>query len=202
MILLLSAAVGIAFGLLSGGRLKNGAHYPLRGIWLPIAALAVKAGAAWLLEPQVGAVAVCLVQYALVFAFLLLNAALGVWPALVFAGASSNCLVILLNGGCMPVSASLMGAGTERAKLLAEGRIYAYCPAGPDTIAPFLGDVLRVGPAGMPAGFASAGDVVLCFGIALLCFRMTRRRVSGPNGAGTEKQDTTQGNTEKTSAAR
>jgi hypothetical protein len=174
MILFASAAIGIVIGLLSGGRLKNAAHYPLKGLVLPVIAFCVKTGASWLLEPQTGAVAVCVAQYTLIFVFLALNAARVWWPALVFIGSASNFLVILLNGGCMPVSVSLMGVETARAALLLDGGIYAYCAAGPDAVVPFLGDVLRIGPVGMPLGFASAGDVVMCIGASLLCFQMTR----------------------------
>jgi len=198
MILLLSAIAGIVLGLLFGGRLKNCAAYPLRGIWLPIAAFCVKTAAAWLLKPQTGAVAVCIIQYALVFAFIALNMIRGWWPALVFAGSLSNFLVILLNGGCMPVSASLLGTNTERTELLLDGRIYAYCAAGPDTALPFLGDVLRIGPAGAPAGFASIGDIVLCCGVALLCFQMTRWHKAEQSGPKDNDEYTTRG--KKTSA--
>jgi len=199
MILLLSAVAGIILGLLFGGRLKNGASYPLKGIWLPIAAFCVKTAAAWLLKPQTGAVAVCLVQYTLVFVFIALNMARGWWPALAFAGSFFNFLVILLNGGCMPVSAALLGTDTARAELLLDGRIYAYCASNPDTALPFLGDVLRVGPAGMPAGFASIGDIVLCCGVALLCFQMMRWREPQQSGQNGTNESTLHGKTKNIS---
>lgn len=176
MILLLSAVLGIGGGLLFGGSLRRCAHYPLRGAVLPILALAVKFGASLLFAPQRFAVLVCVAQYALVFFFLLLNRKLPVWPPILFAGAFSNFLVILLNGGCMPVPAALMGADSERGAALLAGKIYAYAAATPQTKLPFLGDMLRFGPAGMPLGFASAGDLAICAGIALLCFFMTRFR--------------------------
>ena len=61
-----------------------------------------------------------------------------------------------------------------KAFLLHAGKIYAYSAITERTVLPFLGDVLRLGPAGLPFGFASAGDIVLCAGVALLCFQMTR----------------------------
>ncbi|HRX58839.1 MAG TPA: DUF5317 family protein [Eubacteriales bacterium] len=198
MILLLSAVAGIVLGLLFGGRLKNCAAYPLKGFWLPVAAFCVKAVAAWLLRPQTGAIAVCLVQYTLIFAFIVINIARGLWPTLVLAGSVSNFLVILLNGGCMPVSTQLLVSGTERAEQLLNGQIYAYCVAGADTALPFLGDVLRIGSAGTPVGFASAGDIVLCCGIAILCFQMTRWKAYKGDGRGTGGRDTMHGRTEQT----
>ena len=174
MILLVAAALGIALGLASGGSFRSCAKYPLYGAMLPILALLLKAGASFLLEPQKLAETICILQYALVFSFLLLNAKHGLWPLLAFLGAFSNFVVILLNGGCMPVAASLMGTDAARIALLHAGKIYAYSAITERTVLPFLGDVLLLGPAGMPFGFASVGDIVLCAGVALLCFQMTR----------------------------
>lgn len=176
MILLVSAAVGVCLGLLTGGRLRRCAHYPLRAALLPILALVCKFGASWLFAPQRFAVTVCVLQYGLVFTFLFYNRKLPVWPPVLFAGAFLNFLVILLNGGCMPVSAALMGANSARAESLAAGDIYAYAAITPQTRLPFLGDVLRFGPSGQPMGFASVGDMVLCVAIVLLCVLMTRCR--------------------------
>jgi len=188
MILLLSAVLGIGLGLLSGGSVRRCAHYPLRGALLPIAALLIKFGASWLFEPQQFAVAVCVLQYALVFLFLLMNRKLAVWPVVLFAGSFSNFLVILLNGGCMPVSAALMGADSSRAAALRTGEIYAYAAVTTQTKLPFLGDVLRFGPAGMPLGFASAGDLVLCAGVVLLAIFMTRYRGTTAGGETAEPE--------------
>ena len=46
MILLGFAALGLIVGLLTGGSLRALAHYPLKALLLPIAAYALKAGAA------------------------------------------------------------------------------------------------------------------------------------------------------------
>ena len=59
MILLLVAAIGLLVGLASGGTLRGAAHYPVKGLLLPVFALAVKGSAAQLLQPQTGAVLVC-----------------------------------------------------------------------------------------------------------------------------------------------
>ena len=174
MMLLLFAALGILAGLACGGSLRGLGRYSLSGVLLPAAAFLLKAGAARLLTPQAGAVAVALLQYSLLFLFLLCNHRRPVWPLLAFAGTLSNFLVIVLNGGCMPVSASLLGGAGERLAQLAQGRIYAYCLMDGTTRLPFLGDVLRLGPAGMPLGYASIGDVVLCVGVGILFWQMTR----------------------------
>jgi len=174
MILLLFALAGIVLGLLFGGRFAHCAKYPLSGLILPVVALLIKTGASFLLTPQTGAVPVGIVQYALIFGFLLMNVRRSGWPLLIFSGSFLNFLVISLNGGCMPVSESLLIAGSERAQQLAAGEIYAYSAITPQTVLPILGDVIRIGPKGVPFGFASIGDILLGIGVALLCFQMMR----------------------------
>ncbi len=176
MILLFAAALGLLAGLMSGGSVKNLARYPLRGAFLPVLAYVVKLGAAALFRPQTGAVAVCVLQYGLLFAFLALHVRRPVWPTVAGAGVLANFLVILLNGGRMPVSAALLADGSERAARLAAGEIYAYAAADEATRLPFLGDVLRLGPSGAALGYASPGDLLLCAGVAILCFQMARYR--------------------------
>ena len=174
MILLLFAAIGLLVGLASGGTLRGAAHYPVKGLLLPVFALAVKGSAAQLLQPQTGAVLVCLMQYALLFVFLLWNHKRPVWPLFVFFGTLFNMLVIVVNGGCMPVAASLLGNAADRLTQLAAGEIYAYSLMDASTKLAFLGDMIRVGPAGLPIGFASAGDILLGIGVAILAFSMAR----------------------------
>lgn len=174
MILLIFAALGFLIGLVTGGSVHGLSRYALKGILLPVAALLLKSGAATLLAPQTGAVAVCLLQYALLFVFLLLNARRPIWPIVVFLGSFLNMLVIVLNGGCMPVSVTLLGGAGGRLAQITQGRIYAYCLLNETTKLPFLGDVIRVGPAGMPIGFASAGDILLGVGVAILAYQMTK----------------------------
>ncbi|MEA4914921.1 MAG: DUF5317 domain-containing protein [Christensenella sp.] len=177
MILLGFAAIGFIIGLLSGGSPRGVFRYTLKGIWLPIAAYALKAGAALLLTPQTGAVWVALIQYGLLFLFLFANRRRPVWPLFAFAGTLCNFLVIVFNGGCMPVSASLLSAAGERLTQLTEGHIYAYRLMDAATRLPFLGDIIRFGFANRPLGFASVGDLVLGIGVALLCWQMTRTAV-------------------------
>jgi hypothetical protein len=176
MILLIFALLGLLLGLLTGGSLRGLSHYPLKGAILPLAVLLLKAGAACILQPQTGALAVCLMQYALVFLFLLIHHRRPVWPLFVFFGSMMNLLVIALNGGCMPVAAGLLEGSSERLAQLSRGEIYAYRLMDETTRLPFLGDVIRLGPAGVPIGFASAGDAVLCAGVALLVFLMTKAK--------------------------
>lgn len=167
------AAIGILAGLLSGGMLRGLARYALRGVWIPLFAYLLKGGASLLLTPQTGAVAIALMQYSLLFLFILLNVRRPVWPLLAFAGTMMNFLVIVLNGGCMPVNAALL-QGTERLAQLKTGGIYAYCLISESTRLPMLGDVIRLGVGKSTIGFASIGDIVLCIGVGILFWQMTR----------------------------
>ena len=187
MMLLGFAALGIAAGLISGGSLRGLSRYALIGALIPLLAYLLKGGASLLLVPQVGSTAVCLAQYSLLFLFILLNARRPVWPLFAFAGTMMNFLVIVLNGGCMPVNAALL-EGTERLAQLKAGRIYAYCLMSENTRLPMLGDVIRLGTVNHTIGFASIGDVVLCVGVGLLFWQMTRAAKRGDKPAGAEEE--------------
>ncbi len=187
MILLGFAALGLIIGLLTGGSLRALAHYPLKALLLPIVAYALKAGAAFLLVPQRGAVLVAVVQYALLFLFLILNIRRPVWPLFAFAGTLLNFLVIVSNGGCMPVSPSLLGEAGIRLTQLAQGQVYAYCLTNASTRFAVLGDIIRIGSASRPLGFASIGDLLLGLGVGILCCQMTRRGQESANAVSKEQ---------------
>lgn len=173
MMLLGFAALGVVIGLICGGSIRGIGSYALRGALLPVAAYLIKALAARLLVPQTGAVVVCLLQYSLILLFILYNRRRPVWPLFTFAGTLMNFLVIVLNGGCMPVAKTLLDSG-ERLTQLAQGRIYAYCLMDEGTRLPWLGDIIRLGTRSNTLGFASIGDIVLCVGVGILFYQMTR----------------------------
>ena len=88
----------------------------------------------------------------------------------------------------MPVSPSLLGEAGARLTQLAQGRVYAYILMDATTRLPLLGDIIRVGAADRPLGFASIGDLLLGVGVAILCWQMTRE--AKPAGKGkTENRD-------------
>lgn len=176
MMLLGFAALGIVAGLIAGGSLRGFGRYPLVGLLLPVAAYLLKAGASVLLPPQTGALIICLVQYSLLFLFILLNHRRPIWPLFAFAGTMMNFLVIALNGGCMPVSARLLRDAAGRLDQLVQGRIYAYCLMDESTRLPQLGDIIRLGTADQTLGYASLGDIVLCIGVGILFWQMTRTK--------------------------
>jgi DHA3 family macrolide efflux protein-like MFS transporter len=80
--------------------------------------------------------------------------------ALISVGTFANVLVVLLNDG-MPVD---VAAATEIGPLPQTG---LHIALGPNTIFPFLGDIIPVGIAG---GMYSVGDVLIAFGGFLIPF--------------------------------
>lgn len=174
MILLALSVPGLILGLVTGGRIKHIGTHPVRGLWLPVAAFAIKALAARLLPPQAGAVPVCAVQYALLFIFLVQNRRYLAFMLPAGLGTLMNALAILLNGGCMPVDLCALPQSAIATAKLAAGEIYAYMPITAATKLPFLGDVLAVAPLSGLIGLASIGDILLSLGAACLCYMLTK----------------------------
>jgi uncharacterized protein DUF5317 len=98
----------------------------------------------------------------------------GVW--LVSAGAVLNLVVVLANGGRMPVSRELAARGSHI--LIDRGVVGQYVLMGPHTNLGWLADwVALPGPFGAGLNEAySPGDFVVAFGIAVVAFLATRRR--------------------------
>ena len=100
----------------------------------------------------------------------------GIW--LVTAGIAMNLLVVVLNGGRMPVDPALAGHGP--AQLSRAGFWASYVLRGPDTRLGWLGDwILIPRPAGLlfPQVY-SPGDLVAAAGLAATLFLATRPRPS------------------------
>jgi len=88
----------------------------------------------------------------------------GVW--LVTPGGAMNLLVILSNGGRMPVAAALAGT------LVQQGQIGQYTLMGSHSHLGFLADWISVPATG---GAYSPGDLVIAAGLALVAFLGVRR---------------------------
>jgi hypothetical protein len=92
-------------------------------------------------------------------------------------GGALNLLVVAVNGG-MPVSAGVIVQATAHAPADAVAGIESaslHIPLGAETNLPILADIM---PLPVPAfgAVVSAGDVVLCAGVAVfLVWAMTRR---------------------------
>jgi hypothetical protein len=175
MLLLLAVLLGIGVGLASGGRLGNLAAVRFRWPYLVIAALLIRelvlfkpfnrvAGIQFVYVIALAAVAVWTLWH--------LDRLRGVW--LVTIGVTLNLIVVLANGGHMPVAPSLAGSLVQR------GTIGQYTLMGPGTNLNWLGDWISwPGPMGAVFGEAySPGDLFVAVGVAVVVIFATRHRAS------------------------
>ena len=160
MLWLLALAVGLVLGLGAGGSITNLARLQFRWPLLLLAGIVVREVV--LLTPlnRVGGA-----QYAYAFSLAVIVAWTiwhfdrlpGIW--FVTAGGLLNLIVILANGGRMPVAPALAGV------LLKHGSIGQYTVMGPGTNLGWLGDWISLGP--FPEAY-SAGDLLIALGVALV----------------------------------
>ncbi|MGH2512066.1 MAG: DUF5317 family protein, partial [Candidatus Limnocylindrales bacterium] len=173
--------LGLVLGLLSGGHLGNIGRVRLRWTALIFLAVLVRYGAEALITRNI-APAVDLQVPLLVGASLILLA--GLWAnrqlpgmAMTFVGVLSNAIVLLVNGGRMPIWApSLAAAGFTPQDV--SPAIHTILPAAVDTnflahLGPFS-DVLPV-PLPVIANVVSIGDVLIAFGLAFFLFAIVQR---------------------------
>ena len=154
----------------TGGHLGRLAELRLRGLWLPVLALAVQVmittimpGGNRMLHDVLH-----VVTYVLLAGFLWANCRLPGVP-LVGAGAGMNWLAITLNGGVMPAAATAQrlaglhpGAGFHNSAHLAHPAL------------PWLGDIIPW-PGPLP-NVLSVGDCLIYAGTAVLLHRVCHRR--------------------------
>jgi hypothetical protein len=175
MLLPVAALAGLLAGLLSGGRVRHLLARRLRWPLVAVAALAVKTfghrpGLAtspitpWLYTLSLAALVAWVLWQRRRFP--------GIW--LVAAGMAVNLLVVVANGGRMPVRRVLAGHGLPQ--LLACGSWGQYLVAGPGTRLAWLGDAIHFpGVAGrlLPQAY-SAGDLLVTAGLLVTLFLATR----------------------------
>jgi len=161
----LAIAFGVALGLAGGGNLANLARLKFRWPLLLVAAVALRYVVIFTpLSHVEGAQYVYAASLAIIVLWTVWHLRLlpGVW--LVTLGGALNLIVVLTNGGRMPVDATL--AARQLGGILAQrGHIGQYTVMGPDTHLGFLGDWLSLGP--LPEAY-SPGDVLIAMGIALV----------------------------------
>ena len=161
----LAIVFGIVLGLAGGGNLSNLARLKFRWPLLLVAAVALRYVVIFTPLNRVdGAQYVYALSLALIVLWTVwhLRRLPGVW--LVTAGGILNLVVVLANGGRMPVDATL--AARQLGGVLAQrGHIGQYAVMGPDTHLNPLGDWLSLGP--LPEAY-SPGDLLIAMGIALV----------------------------------
>jgi hypothetical protein len=165
VLFLLAIVLGVVFGLITGGRIGNLARLRFRWPWLILAALLVReavvltplnrvAGAQYLYVLALLAV--------VVWTILHFDRLPGIW--LVAAGSTVNLVVIIANGGRMPVAPEFA------ATLVRHGNLGQYTIMGPGTNLNLLADWISLHP--VPEAY-SPGDVLIALGLAITVFIST-----------------------------
>jgi uncharacterized protein DUF5317 len=176
LLLLAGLVIGVLVGVATGGKLGNLSTLRFRWPYFVLGVLLVKEVV--LLTPLSRIDGMQFV-YAASLAALVgwtiwhLNLLPGVW--LVSVGTALNLLVVLANGGRMPVSQELAARGSHL--LVDRGFIGQYVLMGPHTNLSWLADWLALpGPIGavLPEAY-SPGDFVAALGIAVVSFLATKR---------------------------
>jgi hypothetical protein len=165
-VVIIFCSVLIAF--IRGGRLSNLNTTILRCPYLVIASFVVEFlirqygnTSAWAI------LAAFVVQYLLLFIFIAFNIKQR-YMKMIGLGVLSNFVVILFNGGAMPVSQRVLEIPSlaKQADMLKSGVIPYYVLMSPETPLWFLGDVIYI-PL-FKGQFISIGDIIMIAGIFLL----------------------------------
>jgi hypothetical protein len=175
MFILYAVVIGLALGLLLGGRPAGLAALQFRFAWLAVLGFGVQVvlfsgpvsdRIGWLGVPAY------LASTALVFFVLLANIRITGMP-IVAIGAASNLIAILANGGFMPASAAaLSSAGRSAAGGYSNSAIVV------DPVLAPLTDVFAL-PAWLPfSNVFSIGDVLIGIGIAVAIVAAMRRQAT------------------------
>jgi MFS family permease len=166
---------GLVLGLLAGGKLRNLAEIHLRWAWLLVVAVVLRFATEAALGAHIGIVETLRLPL-LTGAFTILLVALWMnrtYPglSLAFLGVLSNTLVILANGGFMPIwSPALSAAGLTDADVTRSFHVVVDA-AAPDFLGRLLilGDVIPA-PISFIRNVYSLGDVFLTLGLAFFLF--------------------------------
>jgi MFS family permease len=169
-------ALGLILGLIAGGRLTNLAYIRLARMPLLVAAVLLRFGTEYLLNAGFGPAQILRLPL-LAGAFALLLIAL--WPnrrypgiSLAFVGILTNAVVIVVNGGYMPIwEPSLRLAGLTPADV--SSALHYILPPPLDAnflihLGPFA-DVIPIPPP-IVQNVASIGDVFVTLGLAFFLF--------------------------------
>lgn len=164
MFMLYAVGLGVAIGLLAGGRLQRLAEVRLR--WAPLALLGLAIQVALFADPLASVVGawgppIYVASTAAVLGAVLVNLRLAGLPV-VALGAASNLAAIVANGGVMPVSAEALAAlGVPAGPGFSNSREVEAVALAP------LTDIFAL-PAWLPfANVFSVGDVLIGLGVAI-----------------------------------
>jgi Family of unknown function (DUF5317) len=162
--LVVAAAAGLAIGWARGGEFGTLSRHDFRAFPLLLVAVLLDAAAR---IPGVAARSGPIVfgaAYITLLVVLLLNRRLP-WLSLVLIGTALNTLVIIANGGRMPVSSQALRSAGGVAEAFRSGTDVFHVLAGPGTPLWMLGDIIGLDLRHM-GWVVSPGDVLMALGIA------------------------------------
>ena len=178
MFMLYSILIGLAIGLLLGGRIGRLADLHLAWVPLAVAALIVQF---ILFDEQLNGVLGSLVppiyvaSTAVVLAVVLRNLRKAAGLALVALGTISNLAAIVANGGYMPVTAEALGVDAPTVPFYGGNSVLTANPILEPLVDRF------VMPAWLPlTNIFSVGDVLIAAGIVIVMVVGMRQTDSGP----------------------
>lgn len=176
MLLIIAAVLGLAIGLATGGDIRRLGDLRLRWPLTVLVALAVKELGVWgpLAQSQVWAPLLYTISLVVLIGWAAwhIRRLPGVW--LVVIGMVMNLLVVVANGGHMPVPPELAHRGPRQ--LVEKGHLGQYMLEGPQTRLAILDDRIQLpGLIGrlLPQAY-SAGDLVMAVGLFVVTFLAPR----------------------------
>ncbi len=174
MILAAAVLVAVLIGFLRGGKSWRLAELPLRWGWIALVAFGLQAYEIYFPEPTTRGffslrIAVLVLSYLLIFAVAWQNRALpGVW--LIGAGYAANFVVMVLNGGYMPITMQALEQIGHAQKVLGP-EIGARVLGTKDIVLPrestigwWLSDIFVLPPPFPIPSIFSVGDVLIATG--------------------------------------
>jgi len=174
MILAAAFFLSIAIALLRGGHLRRLAEMPLRWGWVALIAFGLQIYLIYFPEPKAEGLlsfraAILFLSYALIFAVVWQNRGLpGI--KIVGAGLAANFLVMILNGGYMPITAEALDRVGHSRNILGSGagaRVIGtkdIVLPHESTIAWWLSDIFVLPPPFPIPSVFSFGDVLIAAG--------------------------------------
>lgn len=182
MFMLYSIAIGIALGLLLGGKLGHLAG--LRLAWIPLAILALFVQTILFTETVWFAITewvpyIYVVSMVVILAVVMRNVPRLPLLGLVAAGTASNLAAIVANGGYMPVTAEALGVAAPEETLYGGNSILTAEP-----VLPLLADRFAM-PDWLPLATAfSIGDVLIALGLIAAVVTAMRAEPAVAAGSG------------------
>lgn len=181
--------LGLGIGMLRGGRARGLLNAKIKSLWLLFCSLTIEIALSYtpigtyiLNMGSAARVMAILLQYLSFSVFILLNIRYyGMW--LVGLGGLMNMIVIIINGGRMPVHPIVLEVAPDNMATikLAAGDICNYMIADKTAKLAFMGDMIQVW--NFTRTLISLGDLVIAVGLFLLVQNLVLGWQDGCNGA-------------------